>query len=125
LTPRFVFSVVAASTGAILGACGGMVLHSTSDASADDLTDDVTEDVQSFAPGSPTVTGCSCGGSAGGGFDLPGVSYDATNDAIENLDTGPDHEVEASDDSGHAASDDSGHEASNDSGHGAVEAGDP
>jgi hypothetical protein len=106
--PQFVFSVVVASTGAILGegACTDTTGQPSGADAATDATDDVTEDVQysSSGSGSGSSGGSSTSsgvcvtpssGSSSGNCNL--ILYDATSDAIENLDTGPDQEAAASD----------------------------
>jgi hypothetical protein len=133
--PRFVFGVVVAGTGALLGAgiaCGSRVLPSSSAPNDDDAADDgmmqgvsgtsAGGGISGFSPGGG-VSGFSVGAagvtdsgqaisgtSASGGTALMGSSassgsggctsgssgscnlilYDAANDAVENLDTGPD-----------------------------------
>jgi hypothetical protein len=119
--PRFVFSVVAAGTGAILAgsACGdSMVLPPAADASPDDVTEDVHFSSSGSGSGgglidpsgisssgsaasSTSSGGCTSSSSSGGGCAL--IVYDAANDAIENLDTGPDQEAAATENSGDGA----------------------
>lgn len=108
---RFVFSVV--GTGAILvgAACGDTMVPS----SAGD-TEDASDEFQgcigicgtstsgsaassgfvgSSASGTSASSSSGCPNGSSGGCNL--ISYDATSDAIENLDTGSDQEAEARD----------------------------
>jgi hypothetical protein len=115
---QFIFSVVAAGTGAILagGACAdSMVPVPTTDVATDDATEDVqvsssgsasggfigvTGSVSGSSSGSPGCVGPLIGSGSGGCFMM---LFDANSDAIENLDTGSDQDVAVSDGSSDAA----------------------
>jgi hypothetical protein len=104
--PGFVLSVIAATTGAVLGAgaCADTMVPAPS--AADDATEDVfsstpsccggsiSSGVVSGSSGSSSGSGASSGGclsssgTSSGAYNL--IVYDATNDAIENLDMGLD-----------------------------------
>jgi hypothetical protein len=102
--PQFVLSVVAASTGAIFvgGACDDSMVHPDEPEQAD-ATANVsgTSGVGGSIGGSISGTSASSGGCFSGsssGCNL--IFFDATNDAVENLDTGPDQEAAAGDSGG-------------------------
>jgi hypothetical protein len=121
--PQFVLSVVAASTGAIFvgGACDDTMIQANEPEQVD-----AAENVPSSTSGTSagggfvgSIGGSNSGTSASSGGCFSNSSsgcnlilYDATNDAIENLDTGADQEAAAGDSSGDGETSDAAPEAS-------------
>ncbi len=115
--PQFVLSVVAATTGAIFvgAACDDTMVNEPEQVDAAENVPSSTSGTSAgggFIGSSGSIGGSVSGTSASSGGCVSNSSsgcnlilYDATSDAIENLDTGSDQEAAAADGSGDGSGD--------------------